>query len=284
MPKLGAHVQGGVKANLSDAEELKAETIQIFTHNPGSWFVNVPKYEDLTLFREKAKKLNINPIISHCGYLINLATTDNNVFKQSLELMKKEVELCHIYGAKYLVVHVGKHKGNGVESGINQVAKALNSLKDVLSKFKEVTILLETTAGQGTELGSNFSELNEIIKRVDPSLKNRVGVCIDTCHIFSAGYDIRAEEGIKKTFEEIKKTFGFNKIKCIHINDSKGELNSRLDRHENIGNGKIGYDGLKRFLTKKEFDNLPMILETNESEKYNHKTDIKLLRKMFSHN
>jgi deoxyribonuclease IV len=255
-------------------------TVQIFTHSPRSFSFKPLDVEANAKLLANWKKHKIGPIYSHCNYLINLASTDNKQFYGSLNTVKKELEYARAFGADYFVLHVGKHKEAGVDVGMAQIAKGINNLKDTILELK-VTILLETVAGAGTEIGAKFEELSKLLNMFDKDIQPYVGVCVDTCHIFAAGYDIRTKEGVENVVQNIEKTFGIKRIKLIHVNDSKGELGDNLDRHEHLGQGHIGLEGLKLFLTHQKIRNIPMVLETPVDDKGDQIQDLKILNGFF---
>lgn len=276
--RIGAHVTISPKpmAAIKEAKELNINTIQIFTHNPRGWSFKEHLEEDLSEFRKASTAENIFPVVSHCNYLINLATIDDVQFEKSVWCLKKELEYCKNFGCNYFVLHVGKHKGEGIETGISQVIKGLNLIKKELID-SGVMLLLETVAGQGTEVGVDFRDLNKIIIGVDDTIKELIGVCLDTCHIFAAGYDVRNPEIIAKAIDD---SFGINKLKIIHINDSKGVLGQKLDRHAHLGLGEIGESGLRAFVNHDYFKNIPLILETPWDDYGDYHRDLKVLREL----
>lgn len=278
---LGIHLSIGSKLEgIAYAKSLGCTTVQIFTHNPRSFQfapIDTKKMEQLNL---SWKDIGIEKVYSHCNYLINLGTSDEAMWHASLNTAKKELEYAREFGCDYFVLHVGKYKDTSVEIGISQIVKALNRLEPDLKKTK-VMLLLETVAGQGTEIGRTFEELNLIFERVDQNVLPYLGVCLDTCHIFAAGYDIRTAAGVEKTVANIESTFGVDKIKLIHVNDSKGDLGDNLDRHEHLGLGKIGADGLKKFLTHNKIANIPKVIETPIDDNLGQEDDLKILQGFF---
>jgi deoxyribonuclease IV len=262
------------------AGQLGCNCVQIFTHSPRSFSFKELNHEELKKLHSGWKQHRINPVASHCSYLINLASLDNKTFYGSIGTVKKELEYAKAFGCEYFVLHVGKHKDATLRQGMEQIAKAFEKLKEDIIK-NSVMVLFETVAGQGTEIGMKFEELNELMEMIDKDLSPHIGVCVDTCHIFAAGYDIRTKEGVEATLKAMEKTFGIRKVKLIHVNDSKGELGDRLDRHEHIGLGHIGYDGLKAFLTHPKIRDIPMVLETPIDEQGDQKDDLEKLNSMF---
>jgi deoxyribonuclease IV len=279
--RIGVHLglaEGYAKA-VTYANNLGCTTAQIFTHSPKSFSFKELDHQELEHLHNGWKNHNIHPIVSHCNYLINLGSSDNRTFYGSMSTVKKELQYARAFGCDYFVLHVGKYKDTDLQTGMRQVAKAINMLKAELAEHK-VMILLETVAGQGTEIGVTFEELNELLKLIDADIQDHIGVAVDTCHIFAAGYDIRTKESVEKVIRNMDTTFGIARVKVIHVNDSKGELGGRLDRHEHIGLGRIGADGLKAFLTHPKIRDLPMILETPIDDAGDQKRDIEELRKI----
>jgi deoxyribonuclease IV len=263
------------------AKRIGCRTVQIFTHSPRSFQFKPLDEAVCKNLRDHWKNHDINPVYSHCNYLINLGSQDSKLFYASLSTVKKELEYCRAFGCDYFVLHVGKHKEGTLEQGMQQVAKGLNKLGPELEKYK-VMILLETVAGQGTEIGAKFEELNTLLEMLDQDIQPHVGVAIDTCHIFAAGYDIRTKEGVDVTIKTIESTFGFARVKLIHVNDSKGDLGDHLDRHEHVGKGKIGSAGLKLFLNHPKVKNIPMVLETPVDDADDQEKDLIALNKLLN--
>jgi deoxyribonuclease-4 len=202
------------------------------------------------------------PVASHASYLVNLATNKNDLLEKSIASLVLEFERCHELGIPYVVMHPGSHGGDGVEAGLARFVAGLD--RAYQNSGRAVTLLLETTAGQGTGLGSRFEEIAYIVEHSD--YKDYLGVCVDTCHIFAAGYELRDAVGYARTMTELDKSIGIHRVKFFHLNDSKKELGSRVDRHEHIGHGTIGLEGFKNLLTDTRFKGLPMTLETPKSD------------------
>ncbi len=254
--KLGAHlsIEGGIHRAIERGKELGCNTIQIFLRNRNRWKARDIGEEESKKFKEYAKKWEIFPLIAHAIYLINLSSPDSNIFKKSLEVLQEEIKKCKELNIQYFIVHPGFHLGSGEKEGIRKFGLAL---REILSEA-EVEILIENSAGGGTQIGWNFEQIEEIINLA----KGKLGLCIDTCHLFSAGYPIHHEYGFEKTVAEIERRIGWEKIKVIHLNDSKREFGSKIDRHEHIGLGKIGMEGFRFFLHFHAFKFLPFIIET----------------------
>ncbi len=257
----GAHmsIAGGFDKALERGEKIDCRTIQIFTKNSNQWKAKEITDEDLCRFHSFYGKFHIFPVVAHDSYLINLASPDPVLHRKSMESFFHEMERCEKLRIPYLVFHPGAHVGSGEKAGLKKIAQSINVLLKRGKGFK-VSLLLETTAGQGTTLGYKFEHLADIIKMVRQ--KKSIGVCVDTCHIFAAGYDITTQKGYKKTFETFNKVIGLDKLKVFHLNDSKKELGSRVDRHEHIGKGFLGLKPFEFLVNDRRFTNIPKILET----------------------
>ena len=213
----------------------------------------------------------------HANYLINIAASDPLIWKKSLEALRKEIEYAKKFGCKYLVLHVGKHTGAGIEKGMKKVVKSLDSVEKYLDG--SIKVLLETVAGAGTEVGAKFEQLQQMIEM--SRVKEHLGVTYDTCHTFAAGYDIRTKESLKKVVSEIKNTFGEERLYVVHLNDSLGDLGSHKDRHEHIGMGKIGEEGFRNLFHHRLFRNKPMILETPVDSRADDKYNVEKCRELW---
>ncbi len=276
---LGAHqsIAGGIYKSLIRAAQINSNTLQIFTKNSNRWAGKKIEQKDIEKFFQLKEELKIKKIIAHAPYLVNLASSNNNIIEKSLKSLIEDIENCLKLNIKYLVLHPGSHKGEGVNKGIENIAK---NLDNILKHFKKdnIKILLETTAGQGHSIGHKLEHLKNI--RENMSYYEKIGYCIDTCHIFAAGYDFRTLEKYNKFKNLLLETLGISNIFAIHFNDSKKELGSRVDRHEHIGKGFIGKDGFKFFLNDKDFHKIPFILETpkeNNMDEVNLNTLKKLI-------
>ena len=258
---IGSHVgykkDSGLVGSVKEALSYKANTFMFYTGAPQN---TVRSSIDLNNVKEAYKlmeenNINKNNVIVHAPYIINLANGDESKFNFSCNFLSEELKRVNTFGMKYLVLHPGSHVGLGVDEGISNIVKALNL---VLSKDdSNVMILLETMAGKGSEVGRTFEELKRIIDGV--SKKERIGICLDTCHLNDAGYDLNNFDDV---LDEFDKLIGIDKIKCIHINDSKNTLDSHKDRHENIGRGTIGLDTLIKVINNPKLKDVPKILET----------------------
>lgn len=262
---LGSHmsIAGGVFNALISGQELGCTTIQIFTKSNNQWKARPLTASEISEFRTKQKEYQISPVVAHDSYLINAASPDKALQKKSMEALLVELQRCEALGISYLVMHPGSHVGTGEKEGIKRIAEAINWVHSETKDFT-VQIALETTAGQGTNLGYRFEQLAEIMDLTEQ--KKRLAVCLDTCHIFAAGYDIRTDTGCEKTIAEFDKIVGLDKLKVIHFNDSVKDFGSKVDRHEHIGKGKIGLEGFRFFMNDERFEKIPKILETPKDE------------------
>lgn len=288
--RFGSHlsVAGGLENAIGEALRLECDCVQIFVKNQRQWRAAKLSDEAVTRFKDAVRDApppGVHPIVAHASYLLNLGSPDGGTRKQSIAAMIDELERCEALGVSSLVFHPGAHLTGTLEEGIAHVAKSLNEVHRACPGFRTM-ILLESTAGQGSAIGWQFSHLAEIIDRVSDS--QRLGVCLDTCHLFAAGYDIRTPETYAVTMDELHRTVGCDRVKCIHVNDSKRELASRVDRHEHIGKGKIGKSAFAHFINDSRFFGVPMILETPKGKDGREvdfdKTNLKRLRAMINPN
>lgn len=260
-PRLGAHmsIAGGVANALLRGQQVGCDSIQIFTKNNNQWRAKPLTEREIAAYRQHREVTGIWPVVAHDAYLINVASPQRAHYRKSLQALRTEVERAAALEIPYLVIHPGAHLGSGEADGIRRVADALNAILEG-STAASVTICLETTAGQGSSIGHRFEHLAAIRERI--THKNRVGVCVDTCHIFAAGYEIRGRRPYEHTMRHLDDVIGLDHVKCVHLNDSQRELGSRVDRHAHIGRGQIGVDGFRLLLNDPRFRHLPMILET----------------------
>lgn len=258
--KLGKHVSisGGIDKAPERAKKLGCNCLQIFAKNPRGWKGrNIPE-EELLKLKDKMDKLNMLKLIVHSTYLINLATPKDELWQKSINGLKDDYKRCGLINADYLVLHPGSHTGSGTGEGIKKITVAINQ---ILSNIENQTIiLLENVSGAGTAIGSNFREIHDIIKGIKQ--KNRIGICLDTCHAFTAGYNISKLSGIEKVLSDISKEIGLDKLKLIHINDSKYKFNTNKDEHAHIGEGYIGLNGFSQIINHPCLRELTFILET----------------------
>jgi deoxyribonuclease-4 len=265
---IGAHVsiKGGFTNAFDHINEIGGTCGQIFTHSPRSWKFPDINTEEAEKFKELYQKKEVWPILIHESYLTNLATPKKELYKKSMDTMKKEIAAAHMLGIEYIKIHPGSHTGQGEAKGLNQIAASLSALEPV----GDVTILLETTAGKGTDVGYTFEQLQYI--RETTTIKT--GVCLDTCHVFAAGYDITTVEGLDATLEDLDSSIGLSAVKAVQLNDSKHPFRSRKDEHAHIGLGEIGKKGFAVFVNHPRIRDLPLILETPVDSVRGHKENI----------
>ncbi len=261
----GAHmsIAGGIAKAFERGASVGCETIQIFSRSERRWQVKPYSEAEIAAFKAQQARTQIAPVVAHASYLLNLASPLETLRAQSREALADELERCALLGIPYLVFHPGSHMGSGAETGLQRIAQALNQLFET-GVGQGVTVLMETTAGQGSSLGWRFEELAQIFTLV--SMQDRLGICVDTCHIFAAGYDLRTPEEYETTFNTFERLLGLEKIKVFHLNDSMKELGSRLDRHAHIGEGQIGLEAFRFIVNDQRFAHLPMILETPKGQ------------------
>jgi deoxyribonuclease IV len=259
-PKIGFHapIKGGVHNALIVAKDTGCDTVQLFSRNPRGWLAKPLTLEDVLLFRKTRRLTKISPVLIHCNYLVNLAAADTAMLEKSRVSFREEVERAILLGVDYLVVHPGSARGSCEADGI---AKCGQSLKIACKQLKlgSLRILLENTAGQGDCIGHRFEHLHEIMNAC-PKLP--LGVCFDTAHAFTAGYDIREEDGLEALIDKLQRTVGTRNVRAIHFNDSRAVYNSRVDRHWHIGEGHIGSDALRRVARHPKLKHAAFILET----------------------
>jgi deoxyribonuclease IV len=255
---IGAHLstKGGLHTAFERAAAIDASAIALFAKNSSQWKGKALAAEDFTLFAEKR---TIVPILTHASYLINLATTNEEFHCKSIDAMVDELDRAERLRIHAVVLHPGAHLGAGVDAGVEQIARSLDQIHETLPDHRVVT-LLETAAGQGSCLGCTFEELGRIRGLVDD--KRRVGICIDTCHVFAAGYEIRTGEGYERMIDEVEGHVGLENVGAFHLNDSKKGLGARVDRHEHIGEGAIGLEAFRLLLNDARFAGIPKLLET----------------------
>ena len=252
-------VEGKIYEAVERAHKLGCNTMQIFSRNPQRWRDDFLAPKDIEEFNQRQDRLKIKPLFIHIPYLINLASPNPRLYEASIEAYIEDILEAHTLKADYIVTHMGSHKETSEGAGIKRLIKALNRILEKTSNTN-VGILLENTAGSGSWLGYKFSHQKKIIQGLKE--KERVGLCFDTAHAYLAGYDIATKEGLQVTLDEIDKLVGISLIKLIHLNDAKGELDSRHDRHEHIGKGSIGLEGMERIINHPKLKDMPFILET----------------------
>jgi deoxyribonuclease-4 len=265
MLRIGAHmsVSGGVSKAVGRARIHGCEALQIFTKNASQWRGKPLDPSDVATFRARIEEAGIHPVVSHASYLINLATTSPLLRAQSIEAFIDELDRAEALGLMGVVIHPGTCTAGTEDDGLRLIADAIQSALDARPHHR-TTVLLEHTAGQGRTLGHRFEHLAAIITHLQPS--PRIGVCLDTCHLFASGYDIASDRGYRDTFDAFDRIVGFNRLMAFHGNDSKKPLGSRVDRHEHIGKGCIGEEPFRRLLHDRRFAGLPLLLETEKSK------------------
>jgi deoxyribonuclease-4 len=274
---IGAHtfVSGGPASAVDTADQLGFTAIQIFTKNNNQYFARDLTEKEISDFKEKLSKSNIKFVVSHDSYLINLCAKDQVGLEKSRSAFIKELERCEQLGIPHLNFHPGAHTGQGEEDGIKIIAESLNYAHSQTKSYKTKS-MLEATAGQGTTLGYKFKQLKKIIELVDEP--DRMTVCIDTAHIWAAGYNIRDPKEYKKVIKEFDDVIGLDRLQCLHMNDSKKELGSRVDRHDHIGKGFIGLEGFTNIMNDKKLERVPKVLETpKEKDQKEDVENIKVL-------
>jgi deoxyribonuclease-4 len=277
---IGAHVSiaGGVENSIAQARQLGCETFQIFTKNQNQWREKEYTPEQIDTFRKDLSKSKIQAglLAAHDSYLINLCSPQQDLLDKSRQALLNEARRCAALGIRYLIFHPGAHMGGGEEWGIKKIAGSINFVLQEL-KTKQVILLLETTAGQGSNLGYRFEQLRQIMDSVEQS--DQIGICVDTCHIFAAGYDIRKEQGYEQTCGQLEAVLDLNKVMAFHLNDCKNDCGSRVDRHERIGAGRIGAQAFRLFMQDSRWQKLPGFLEIpGGAEAF--KQDIKKLKRL----
>ncbi len=257
--RLGVHVSisGGIDKAVSRARDLGCSAMQIFSRNPRGWKASPLSSRAVAAFREAVGSREIDPIVVHTPYLLNLASADQSLHRRSILALSLDIKRAGQLGARYVVTHLGSAKEKGRAFGLRRVVEALRAVRDQNSP---VSVLLENSAGAGNSIGVFFEELQEIIERLGKD--GRVGICFDSCHGFAAGYDFRSTEKTGALVREMDQTIGLTRLALLHLNDCAGSLGAHLDRHQHIGRGKIGLAGFRALLSHPALRMVPMILET----------------------
>jgi deoxyribonuclease-4 len=265
MPRLGAHlsIAGGLPRAVDRAEASRCQALQIFTKSVGQWRARPLPAAEIARFRARVRETGIRPVVAHNSYLINVAAASPELRAQSIAALGEELDRAEALGLDGLVMHPGSYTTGTEDRGLTLIAEALAALLRARPRGR-TTILLEHTAGQGTNLGHRFEHLATILECLKRS--RRVGVCLDTCHLLAAGYDICSDHGYQRTFREFDRIVGLDRIKAFHLNDSKKPCGSRVDRHEHIGKGCLGLEPFRMLLNDPRFADLPMLLETPKLE------------------
>jgi len=266
--RVGFHVSiaGGISNSVDNAKKIGCTAFQIFSRNPRGWAAKPLAPADVKLFREKlaASGIEKTSVIVHMPYLPNLSGPQSEFYQKSVDTLAGEMQRCAALGIPYLVIHLGSHMGKGTKSGIDQLVNAITSARSKSKTKSEPVVLLENNAGQKNSVGGNFGELRMILDHLG---SKGYGVCLDTCHLFASGYDLRTRENVNDTVAHFDRIVGIKQLQAVHLNDSKGALKSNLDRHEHIGLGSIGEEGIASFVNHKDIRALPIIMETPIDEK-----------------
>ena len=263
---VGFHVSiaGGISSSVNNARKLGCTAFQIFSRNPRGWTAKPLLRDEIESFKNRlcASRIEKSSVVVHMPYLPNLSGPPGELYERSVKTLTEEIQRCNLLEISYLVIHLGSHMGRGAKSGIDQLVNALRAAADSACSKSEnkVVVLLENNVGQKNSVGSTLEELRLILDRLGSS--KQFGVCIDTCHLFASGYDLRTRENVNIIFEKINAIVDLKELKIIHLNDSKGGLSSCLDRHEHIGLGSIGVEGLTAFVNHVTVRALPIIMET----------------------
>ncbi|PRX33618.1 endonuclease IV [Orenia metallireducens] len=276
--KFGVHtsIAGGIDQAVVRAAKLDCGTFQIFSTNPRGWKAKEISDKEAQSFKDALAKYNLETVVVHTPYLINLASPKEHIYKKSIIALIAGIKRADQIGAKYMVLHPGSHTGAGIEQGIENIAKGL---LEVIAKSKPaVNILLENVAGAGTAIGRNIEELERIIKQTNNH--NNLGICYDTCHGFAAGYDIRQKEEVDRLLEEIDCRIGLDRLGVIHANDSIGDLGSNKDRHHHIGEGQIGLAGFRNLVNHPKLKDKAFILETPVDEQKNDQDNLATIKSL----
>jgi deoxyribonuclease-4 len=280
-PLLGVHlsISGGVSFAIERAERLECNVLQIFVKNSNRWEGKEISEGEAQRFLEKRRDTGLHSVVAHDSYLINLASPDDRLWWKSIWAFVEEMQRCAKLRLDFLVTHPGAHLGSGEAEGIARVASALDFVLERCADLG-IRIALETTAGQGSSLGYRFEQLRDIIGRC--STPEALSVCLDTCHIFAAGYDLRSDEGYHQTLEEFDRILGLQRLRLVHLNDSKREFSSRVDRHEHIGLGQIGLTAFTEIMNDGRLASIPKILETPKGKDDSEdRRNLETLRSLF---
>lgn len=278
MTILGAHISiaGGIEFAPRRALEIKADSMQVFTANQRQWKSVEISDEQARLFREARRENAIEYCISHASYLINIASSDEKNFAKSLRALKEEFIRCQKLGIDGVVLHPGGHLGKGIKKGVEQICRGITELFALADN--KVSLLLESTAGQGSGIGHSFQQLKAILTKMDHH--SRLMFCLDTAHLFAAGYDLRTPEEYETTMQKLDDSIGIHRVKALHFNDSMKDIGSRVDRHAKIGEGFLGKQTFAHFINDPRWEKTPAILETPVSDYRNYAEELKILREL----
>jgi deoxyribonuclease-4 len=281
MVRLGVHVSVacGVDRAFSRAHEKGCDAFQIFSSNPRKWCSKTIPSESVERFLALQRQFDLSPVVDHMPYLPNLASAKEEVYAKSLQALARELERCQALGIRYLVTHLGSHLGSGRESGLARIVAALQT---VFSECDSDTILLlENSAGTKNCMGGTFSDIAEVLESL-PAERGRLGVCLDTCHLHAAGYDLRNPRALQATLDQFQDCIGRDLLMLIHLNDCKGAIGSHLDRHEHIGLGQIGEEGFRAILCHPDLADRTMILETPVDARRDDRGNLEVARRLAS--
>jgi deoxyribonuclease-4 len=279
MVRLGVHVSvaGGVDKAVFRAREKGCDAFQIFSSNPRKWGSNPIPGESAERFLALQRQSGLSPVVDHMPYLPNLASAKEVVYAKSVQALARELERCQALSIPYLVTHLGSHLGGGRESGL---ARIVSALQTVFSQAdSDIILLLENSAGTKNSMGSTFSDIAAVLQSL-PAERRRLGVCLDTCHLHAAGYDLRTPRALQATLDQFQDCIGLEKLMLIHLNDCRGSLGSHLDRHEHIGLGQIGEEGFRAILCHPALADLTMILETPVDARRDDRGNLEVARRL----
>ncbi len=280
MRRLGVHtsIAGGLHLSLERARELGCNTIQIFYHNPRGWALRQREEDEISLFRNLADRYSIAPLFIHTSYLINLASADRMLCKKSMEMVIDELRIADSIGAQFVVLHTGSASGDDPRAARKRASAVL---REVSKRGRwQAGLLLENTAGESGDITSRIEEISDIMENVPAGLIS--GICLDTCHAFAAGYRLISEDGIDSLAGDIEKYVGVGAVRLLHLNDSKGEISSGVDRHEHIGKGKIGIAGFTSLLKHPFYSGVPIILETPKKLKSDDAMNLGVVKRLIA--
>jgi len=279
--RLGFHVSivGGISNSVDNAKKIGCTAFQIFSRTPRGWTPRPPDAIEIELFKSKlgASGIDRNSVMVHMPYLPNLSGPDGENYAKSVNTLEGEISRCSDLSVPYLVIHLGSHMGQGANAGISQLVKAIHTAKIKAEKanHRHVTVLLENSAGQKNWVGSTFEELRFIVDKLEGNF-DEFGVCLDTCHLFAAGNDLRTKKGVQATMEKFEEVVGLKTLKAVHLNDAKFGFNSHVDRHQHIGLGYIGKEGIAAVLNHENITQLPIIMETPIDENRGDEKNLKI--------
>lgn len=278
MVRAGLHVSiaGGIDRAVDRAERRGCDVFQIFSRNPRGWKYRDLDPTDVASFRQKMAGSGLSLAVDHMPYLPNLASPKEDVHSRSVQALAVELSRCEALGIPYLVTHLGSHVGAGKDEGQKRIVAAIEEAFSI--SRNDVLLLLENSAGQKNSMGSSFEDLKGIIEALGAGHESRIGVCLDTCHLFSAGYELRTPDGVEETLRRFDALVGQERLRLVHINDSRGDLGSGLDRHEHIGLGKIGLEGFRSILSNQIVVERPLILETPVDDRRDDAANLQLVR------